>query len=170
MGVNLDQIEFYHGPNRPPLSTRAKTAYADHTSAYMPQYSQHSFLTAFGSHPGSCEVPLGQSPPLTGKTHAWNIFDFEINKVDGPALPEITKEVEPAATANMPAARHISLHRRSSALASPEPVPSTDPARTISCPAGPDPLQSVLPGVQGDDSPGKLAQQNIVIFGHPSPH
>lgn len=166
MGVNLDQIEFYHGPSRPPPSTSAKSVPTDHASAHGPQYFQHSFPTGFGFRPGPCEIPLGQSPPLTGTNHAWNIFDFEINNVYGSPRPEMTKDVEPAVTTNMPARREIPSDRGSSALALSEPVPPTDSARTIPCPAGPDYVHSIPPGVQGDDLPGKLAPHMMMKVGH----
>ncbi|KAJ5533359.1 hypothetical protein N7494_009911 [Penicillium frequentans] len=108
MEVNLDQIEFYHGPSHQPPSTSAKSVNPGHASAHVPRYFQHSFPTGFGFRPGQSEVPLGQSPPLTGTTHAWNIFDFEINNVYGHPQPEMTKDVEPAVTTNMLAA-HVGI-------------------------------------------------------------
>ncbi|KAJ6010426.1 hypothetical protein N7451_001838 [Penicillium sp. IBT 35674x] len=147
MGVNLDQIEFYHGPSRPPPSTSAKSVPTDHASAHVPQYFLQSSPTGFGFRPGPCEVPLGQSPPLTGATHAWNIFDFEVNNVYGPTRPEMTKDVESAVTTNMLAAREIPFDRRNSALAYSEPVLSTDSVEIILCPARPDYIHSVPPDV-----------------------
>ncbi|KAJ6104865.1 hypothetical protein N7486_003554 [Penicillium sp. IBT 16267x] len=151
MRVDLDQIEFYHGPNRPPPSTSAKSVPPGHAPAHVPRYFQQSFPPGFGFRPGPCEVPLGQSPPLTDTTHEWNIFDFEINHVFGPTRPEMMKDVEPAVTTNMPAARDILLHRGSSALAFSEPAPSTDSANTIPCPAGPDHLNPNTSDMRGDD-------------------
>lgn len=168
MGVNLDRIEFYHGPSRPPPSISAKSVPTDHVSAHMPQYFQHSFPTGLGFRPGPCEVPLGQSPPPAGTTHAWNIFDFEINNVYGPTRPEMTKYVEPAVTTNMPAARDILLDRGSSALAFSEPVPSADSARTTPCPSGPDQVDHTLPDMRRNDLPGKLAQPMMMKVGHHS--
>lgn len=106
--------------------------------ACPPTTLQQSFPTGFGFRPGPCEVPLGQSPPLTGTANEWNIFDFEINDVYGPTRPEMTKDVEPPVTTNMPASRDILLDRGSSTLAFSEPVPLTDSAKTIPCPSGPD--------------------------------
>ncbi|KAJ5544153.1 hypothetical protein N7494_005432 [Penicillium frequentans] len=153
MEVNLDQIEFYHGPSRQPPSTSAKSVNPGHASAHVPQYFQHSFPTGFGFRPGQSEVPLGQSPPLTGTTHAWNIFDFEINNVYGHPQPEMTKDVEPAVTTNMLAAHGIPLDRGSSALAFSEPVPSTDSAGTSPCLSGADQVDHTLPDMRGNDLP-----------------
>ena len=164
--MDLDQIEFYHGPNRPPLSTSAKSVATDYTSAHVPQHFQHSFPTGLGFRPGPFEVPLRRSPPLTGTTHAWNIFDFEINHVYGPTRPEMTKDVGSAVTTNLPAARGTSLDRESSALAFSAPVPLTDSAKTVPCPAEPDQLPPIPPCVQGDGSPGTLAQHLMMKFGH----
>ncbi|KAJ5343366.1 uncharacterized protein N7506_003190 [Penicillium brevicompactum] len=153
MRVDLDQIEFYHGPSRPPLSTNAKSVSPNYAPAHVPRYLQQSFPTGLGFCPGPYEAPLGQTPPLTGTTHQWNIFDFEINHVYGPTPPEMTKDVGPPVTTDIPAADDILLDRGSTALASSEPVPSIDPARTISCPAGlnhPDPIP---PDMRGDDLP-----------------
>lgn len=167
MEVNLDQIEFYHGPSQQPPSTSAKSVNPGHASAHVQQYFQHSFPTGFGCRPGQSEVPLGQSPPLTGTTHAWNIFDFEINNVYGPPKPEMTKDVEPAVTTNMLAAHGIPLDRGSYALAFSEPVPSTDPEGTSPCPSGPDQVDHTLLDMRGNGLPGKLAQQ-VMKVGHHS--
>jgi hypothetical protein len=124
----------------------------------VPRYLQQSFPTGSGFCPGPCEVPLGQSPPLTGTTHEWNIFDFEINHVYGPTQTEMTKDVGPSVTTDIPAACDILLDRGSSALAFSEPVPSTHFAGTIPCPAGPNHLDPIPPDMRGDDLPGKLTQ------------
>ncbi|KAJ5644219.1 uncharacterized protein N7484_006726 [Penicillium longicatenatum] len=133
MGVNLDQIEFYHGPSRQPPSTSTKSVTPSHVPAHVPRYFQQSFPTGFGFRPGLCEVPPGQPPQLTGTTHEWNIFDFEINNVYGPTRPDVTKDVEPPVTTNMPAACDILLERGTSALDSSEPVPLTDSPKTSPC-------------------------------------
>ncbi|KAI1829038.1 hypothetical protein DTO027I6_10119 [Penicillium roqueforti] len=154
MRVDLDQIEFYHGPSGPPLSTSAKNVPPNHAPVHVPRYLQQSFSTGFGFCPGPCEVPLGQSPPLTGTTYEWNIFDFEINHVYGPTRPEMTKDVESPVTpvtTNMPASGDILLGRGSSALAFSEPVPLTDSAKTIPCPSGPD--LDHIPDKRGNDLP-----------------
>lgn len=164
MRVDLDQIEFYHGPSRPPLSTSEKSVPPNHAPAHMPRYLQQSFPTGFGFCPGPCEVPLGQSPPLTGITHEWNIFDFEINHVYGPTQTEMTKDAGPLVTTDIPAACDILLDRGSSALAFSEPVPSTHSARTIPCPTGLNHLDPIPPDMRGDDLPGKLT--NTLKFGH----
>lgn len=78
----------------------------------------------------------------------------------------MTKDVELAVTTNMPAVRDILLDRGRSALAFSEPVPSTDFARTILCPAGPDHLDPIPPDMRGDDLPGKLAQCMMMKVGH----
>ncbi|KAJ6096876.1 hypothetical protein N7486_007622 [Penicillium sp. IBT 16267x] len=143
MGVNLDQIEFYHGPSRQPPSTSAKSVTPGHVPAHVPRYLQQSFPTGFGFRPGPCEVPPGQPPQLTGTTHEWNILDFEINNIYGPTRPEVTKDVEPPVTTNIPAACDILLERGTSALASSEPVPLTDSPKTIPCLSGP---RSDMPG------------------------
>ncbi|KAJ5588700.1 hypothetical protein N7537_011378 [Penicillium hordei] len=153
MRVDLDQIEFYHGPSCPPLSTSAKSVPPNHAPAHVPRYLQQSFPTGIGFCPGPCEVPLGQSPPLTGTTHEWNIFDFEINHVYGPTPPEMTKDVGPPMTTDIPAACDILLDRGSSALAFSGPVPSTHSARIIPCPAGPNHLDPISPDMRGDDLP-----------------
>ncbi|KAJ5300242.1 hypothetical protein N7508_007485 [Penicillium antarcticum] len=56
----------------------------------------------------------------------------------------------------MPAVRDILLDRGRSALAFSEPVPSTDFARTILCPAGPDHLDPIPPDMRGDDLPDSV--------------
>lgn len=86
------------------------------------------------------------------------MFDFEINHVYGPTPPEMTKDVGPPVTTDIPAACDILLDRGSSALAFLEPVPSTDSARTILCPAGPNHLDTIPPDMRGDVLPGNLAQ------------
>lgn len=80
----------------------------------------------------------------------------------------MTKDVEPAVTTNMPAARDIPLDRESSALAFSEPVPSTDSASTTPCPSGPDQVDHTLPDMRGNDLPGKLAQYMMMKVGHHS--
>ncbi|KAF3006195.1 hypothetical protein E8E15_001355 [Penicillium rubens] len=125
----------------------------NHAPAHVPRYLQQSFPTGSGFCPGPCEVPLGQSPPLTGTTHEWNIFDFEINHVYGPTQTEMTKDVGPSVTTDIPAACDILLDRGSSALAFSEPVPSTHFAGTIPCPAGPNHLDPIPPDMRGDDLP-----------------
>ncbi|KAJ5971786.1 uncharacterized protein N7479_001704 [Penicillium vulpinum] len=60
---------------------------------------------------GSASVQDRQSLPLTGTTHEWNMFDFEINHVYGPTPPEMTKDVEPPVTTDIPAACDILLDR-----------------------------------------------------------
>lgn len=150
--MNLDQIEFYHGPSRQPPSTSVKSVPPNHAPAHVPRYFQQSFPTGFGFRPGPCEVSLGQSPRLAGTTHEWNIFDFEINNIDGSTQPKMTNDVEPAVTENMPAARDILLDRGSSALASSEPVPLTDSAKTIPCLAGPDHIDHIPSDMRGNDS------------------
>jgi hypothetical protein len=158
MSVNLDRIEFYHGPSRPRPYTNAKSVPPDHVPAHVPPCFQQTFPAGFGFRPGPWEVPLGQSPFLTGTTQEWNIFDFEINNVYGPTLPEMRKDVEPAMPTAMPAARDILLDRGSSALAFADPVPLADSAKTIPCPAGPDSLEHISPDIQGSGLQGKLAQ------------
>lgn len=143
MGVNLDQIEFYHGPSRQPPFTSAKSVTPGHVPAHVSRYFQQSF-------PAGSSFRPGQPSQLTGRAHEWNIFDFEINNVYGPTRPEVTKDVEPPVTTNIPAACDILLERGTSALAFSEPVPLTDSPKTISCLSGPD--------MPGNDLPGKLAQ------------
>jgi hypothetical protein len=160
MRVDLDQIDFYHGPSRPPPCTSAKSV--PPAPAHVPRYFQQSFPTGFGFRPGPCEVSLGQSTPPAGTTHDWNIFDFEINHVYGPTRPEMTKDVEPGVTTNMPATRDISLDRGISALAFSEPVPLTDSARTIPSPAVPGHLDPIPSDMRGDDLPGMLAKHMMM--------
>ncbi|KAJ5404059.1 hypothetical protein N7509_003930 [Penicillium cosmopolitanum] len=166
MSVNLDQIEFYHGPSRPPPYTNAKSVPPDHVPAHVPPCFQQTFPAGFGFRPEPWEVPLGQSLPLAGTTHEWNIFDFEINNVYGPTLPETRKDVELAVTPAIPAARDILLDRGSSALAFAEPVPLTDSAKTIPCPAGPNSLEHISPDMRGNDLQGKLAHHMAMKVGH----
>ncbi|KAJ6115292.1 hypothetical protein N7486_001070 [Penicillium sp. IBT 16267x] len=147
MGVNLDQIEFYHGPRRQPPSTSAKSVTPGHVPAHVPRYLQQTFPTGFGFRPGPCEVPPGQPPQPTGTTHEWNIFDFEINNVYGPTRPEVTKDAEPPVTTNIP---DILLERGTSALASSEPVPLTDSPKTFPCLSGPDMPGNYLPDAVPD--------------------
>jgi len=154
--VNLDQIEFYRGPSRPPPSTNANRLLPDHTLDHVPRYFQPSFPTGLSFRPDPGGISLEESPPLAGTTHEWNIFDFEINNVYCSTWPERSKDIEPAVIPNIPAARDILLDHRISAPAS-EPVPLTDLANTTPCPAGPDHLD-YTPDIRGNDIPGKLAQ------------
>lgn len=164
--MDLDQIEFYSGPSRPPFSTSAKKVPPNHGPAHVPRYFQQSFPAGFGFRPGPHEVPPGQSPPLTGTTHEWNIFDFELNHAYDPTRPEMTKHVKPPVTTNTPAARDVLLNRGSSALAFSEPVPSTDSVKTSSCPTGPDHLDHFSPDIRGDDMLGKLPQHIMIKIGY----
>lgn len=164
MRVNLDQIEFYRGPSRPPPSTSANRLLPDHTRDHVPRYFQPSFPTGLSFHPGPGDVPLGESPPLAGTTHEWNIFDFEINEIYCPTWPDMSKEVEPAVIPNMPATCDILLDHRSSTPAS-EPVPLTDLANETPCPARPD-LLDHTPDMRGNDIPGKLALLMVEVGHH----
>lgn len=167
MKVNLDQIEFYQGPIRPSPSTSAKSVPPDYAPAPVPRYLQHSFSTGIGFRPGPGEVPLGQPLPLTGTTHEWNIFDFEINNVYRPTRSEVTKDVEPPVTTNMPAC-DILLERGTSTLAFSESVLSTDSAQSIPCPSGSDQVDRSLLDMQGNNLPGKLAQHTVMKVDHHS--
>ncbi|KAJ5143028.1 uncharacterized protein N7515_001815 [Penicillium bovifimosum] len=151
MIVDLNHIEFYNGPSRPPFSTSATSVPPNHGPAHVPRYFQQSFPTGFGFRAGPCEVPPGQSPPLTGTTHEWNIFDTEINHIYGPTQPAISKDIERAVTKNMPAARDIALDRGSSAPAFSEPVPSTDSVNPSLCPVVPENLDHITPDMRGDE-------------------
>ncbi|KAL4935473.1 hypothetical protein BDV06DRAFT_128306 [Aspergillus oleicola] len=116
MWVNLDEIEFYHGPNRQPPSTSAKSLPQEHT----PRSFQHSFPTTFTFRPESCGAPLGQEPPLTGMTHQWNIFD------------QMMEVVEPAMTTDMPDVLYTPLALGGYPLAGSGPAPSKDSATAVS--------------------------------------
>lgn len=161
MRVNLDQIEFYQGPIRPSPSTSAKSVPPDLAPTPVPRYLQHSFSTGIGFRPGPGEVPQGRPQPLTGTTHKWNIFDFEINDVYGPTRPEVTRDVEPPVTTNMPAS-DILLERGTSTRAFSESVLSTDSAQSIPCPSGSEQVDRSLLDMQGNNLPGKLAQHTKV--------
>lgn len=156
MEVNLDQIEFYHGPNRP----SAKDVPSNHASTHASRYLQQTFSTGLGFRPRQCEVSLGQSPPMTGPTHEWNIFDFEINHVYEPIQSEMKKEVEPAVARELPAATVSSLDRGSFLPGFSEPAPPTDSARTNLCPAKPGHLDIVSHDMPGYNLPGKLTHHD----------
>lgn len=155
MSVNLDQIEFYHGPSRQSLSTSIKQL----PPAHAPRPFQHSFSTGFAFPPGPCGgPPLGQEPPLGGTTHQWNIFDVEINNVYGFTRPQTTQDVEPAVTENMPTVHDTPLDLGNSPLAVSGPEPLKGSATPISCPARSDHPDHVPPDMRKNDLPGKLAQ------------
>lgn len=144
MRVDLDQIEFYHGPS--PLSpfTSAKSVTGGHAPIHTPRYFQQPSPARFGFRSRRDEALLEQPPPVTGTTHEWNIFDFEINNVYVPTRPEIAKDIEPPVATDIPAACHIPVGFGPSASAFPEPVPLTDSAKTIPYPAKLDHLDHII--------------------------
>lgn len=151
--MNLDQIEFYHGPSHP----SAKDVPSNHASNHAFRYPQQTFPTGFGFRPKQCEVSLGQSLPLTGITREWNIFDFEINHLNDYTRAEMTEELEPAVARNLPAGTISSSNSGSSFLELSEPAPLTDLTRTNSGLTKPGHLDLVSLNMRGNDLPGKFA-------------
>ncbi|KAI3124182.1 hypothetical protein CBS147326_8411 [Penicillium roqueforti] len=145
MKVNLDQIEFYHGPSRPPPSTSAKQL----SPAFTPQPFQHSSSTGFTFRPSPCGTPLGQEPLLTGTTHQWNIFDVEINNVYDFTRPRTMEDVEPGISADMPAVFDTPLDLGGSPLAVSRPGPLPGSATPVRSPAESDPLDHAPPDIRG---------------------
>ncbi|KAL5332338.1 hypothetical protein BJX70DRAFT_139164 [Aspergillus crustosus] len=151
MRVNLDEIEFYRGPTRQPPSTSAKP-----TPAPAPRSFQHSSPTGFPFRPAACDASLGRGPPLTGPTYEWNVFDVEINNVYASTQSQMTHDVKPAVTRDIPAAFDILLDLKSSSLAFSEPAPSKDAPTPVSCPSGTDHLDPVPRDVQENELPDTL--------------
>ncbi|KAK1146190.1 hypothetical protein N8T08_003280 [Aspergillus melleus] len=154
MWVDLDQIEFYHGPSRqPPSSTSAKNAPPGHASSQAPRNFQGSFPAGFGFCPRPFEAPLGQVLPLTGATHEWNIFDVEIDNVYDATQPPMTEDVEAAVTTIMSTARDILVDGERSTLAFLEPVLLKVSTTSDSCLAEANHLDCSHPGMRENGLP-----------------
>lgn len=165
MRVNLDQIEFYHGPSLQRPSINSQKVPPDHATADVPQNFQHSFPAQTVFCPRPCEASLRDTLPLADTTHEWNIFDVEINDLYGSNRPEMTKDVEPAVTKNMPTTSDILSGSGSSAPAFSEPVPLTDSVAPVPRHAGTD-LLDRAPYMRENDLPGKLVQHFIIKVNH----
>ncbi|PYH98601.1 hypothetical protein BO71DRAFT_426045 [Aspergillus ellipticus CBS 707.79] len=146
MKVNLDQIEFYHGPSLQQTSTSAKKVSANTATAHDPRNFHHYSPTGFGFHQRPCEALLGQAPPLTATTHEWNMFDVAID--NSFSWPQITKGVETVTTTNIPTASDILLDHGSLALADSGSLRHSTP---VTCPAGTNHLDRNPPNMREND-------------------
>ncbi|KGO73481.1 hypothetical protein PEX1_093040 [Penicillium expansum] len=156
MGINLDEIHFYHGPTRPRPSTSAGGANPRHTTTHVPHHLQQSFQffpTGFDLHPRPFAMPSGQPRPLIGATHEWNIFDLEINNVSSHTCPEMTKVFEPPATTSMPSASNTLLEQGASARPSSGSVLPTGSANSTPYSSVPDQVDTTFHDIQGNESP-----------------
>ncbi|RAH73108.1 uncharacterized protein BO66DRAFT_235265 [Aspergillus aculeatinus CBS 121060] len=145
MRVNLDQIEFYHGPSQPSCNNRRNSP-----QVHIPQTSQHFSPTEVA--PGLPQATLKQDLPPSGTAYLWNTFDFEIDRLCGVTEHQTTKDAEKSIAPIVPAALDIQSDNRGSRLASSEPVLFEDTSATpVPCCA--DQLDHVFPGVHENELP-----------------
>ncbi|THC90095.1 hypothetical protein EYZ11_010443 [Aspergillus tanneri] len=131
MWVNLDQIEFYHGPSNQPPSAREKQPPTYDTQFQcslptMPDFVQEP--TNIPEYP----TPLAQESSSTGMTHAWNSFDIEMSDFCNIAAPQsqMTTEMEPVVTADLSSILDTPLGLASYPLSFSEPAVFVDSATT----------------------------------------
>ncbi|RAK96548.1 SANT/Myb-like DNA-binding domain-containing protein [Aspergillus ibericus CBS 121593] len=145
MKVNLDQIEFYHGPSGQLPSPGGK-------QLPPPQFarsSQPSFATGFAFRPGLFEAPLERGRPSAVTSQVWNAFDIEINKTYGDVGHQTAEDSEPTATTAAPVTLDIPLDLGSYSLALSESAP----------------IKASTPETRQNDLPASNAPGNLFAYG-----
>jgi hypothetical protein len=137
MQVNLDLIEFYHGPSRKQSrSTLASTGGNRPALAHVPQPFQRSFFptesvfiqTPVPANRSDSSAPLTHEWSSTGITKPRNVFDVEISNFYGGAAsqPQTMTESKSMVTRGIPATLEAPLNLTHGSLLLSEPPASED--------------------------------------------
>lgn len=144
--VNLDLIEFYHGPSRKqPRSTLTSMGGNRPALPHVPQSFQCSFFptesvfiqTPVPANRSDSSAPLTHEWSSTGITKPWNVFDVEISNFYGGAAsePQTMTESNSMVIMDIPATLEDPLNRTNDSLLLSEPPAfedSTTPTSPIS--------------------------------------